>query len=83
MAYPSRLRIARAVADAVDRISSSITAACVVAALLGPALKAQTDGMANAFAWGAIFLGLTLAGGIVKSMLDSLITKAETDGGDA
>ncbi|MGQ7245152.1 hypothetical protein ACUN9V_17010 [Salinicola sp. V024] len=83
MSYSSRLRIARAIFDAADRISSSITAACVVAALLGPALKTQPDGYLTAFVAGAIFLVLTLIAGIAKGMLDSLITKAETDGGDA
>ena len=44
MSYLFRLRIARAIFDAADRISSSVTAACVVAALLGPALKTQPEG---------------------------------------
>ena len=80
MSNLSRLRISRAVFDAADRISSSITAACVIAVLLGPALDAHA--MVNAFAWGALFLALTLTAGIVKSMLDSGIKMSETDGGD-
>ena len=83
MSYLFRLRIARAIFDAADRISSSVTAACVVAALLGPALKTQPEGYFNAFWAGAVFLLLTLIAGIAKGMLDSLITKAEADGGDA
>ncbi|MEC8916330.1 MAG: hypothetical protein VX796_01755 [Pseudomonadota bacterium] len=83
MSYLFRLRIARAIFDAADRISSSVTAACVVAALLGPALKTQPEGYFTAFWAGAVFLLLTLIAGIAKGMLDSLITKAEADGGDA
>ncbi|MBZ9559050.1 MULTISPECIES: hypothetical protein [unclassified Modicisalibacter] len=84
MSYLSKLRVARAIFDAADRISSSVTAACVVAALLGPTLRTQPDGMAHAFWGGAVFLVVALVAGIAKSMLDSLITKAEADeGGDS
>ncbi|MGQ7245556.1 hypothetical protein ACUN9V_19110 [Salinicola sp. V024] len=83
MSYLFRLRIARAIFDAADRISSSVTAACVVATLLGPVLKTQPGGYFTAFWAGAVFLLLTLIAGIAKGMLDSLITKAEANGGDA
>ena len=83
MSYLSRLRVARAIFDAADRISISVTAACVVAVLLGPALKAQPDGYYSAVLAGAVFLLLALIAGVAKGMLDSLITKAESEGGDA
>lgn len=83
MSETSILKIIRASFDAVDRICSSVTAACVVAALLGPAIQAQPDDVVKATVAGVCFLGLTLLAGIVKAMLDSLITKAEADGGDA
>lgn len=83
MSETSILKIIRAAFDAIDRICSSVTAACVVAALLGPAILAQPDDVVKATVAGVTFLVLTLIAGIVKVMLDSLITQAEANGGDA
>lgn len=83
MSYSFKLRIVRAIFDAADRISSSVTAACVVAALLGTAIQVQPGDVVKATVAGVCFLGLALIAGIVKAMLESLITQAEANGGDA
>lgn len=83
MSKASGLKIARSVFDAADRISSGVTVACVVAALLKPALGAEQDIMFSANVWGALFLLLTIVTSVFKAVLDSVIKKAETEGGDA
>lgn len=76
------LGIARSIFEAADRISSGVTVACVVAALLKPTLGSGEDVMFSATVWGALFLLLTIVTSVCKAMLDSVIRKAENDGGD-
>lgn len=80
MSEISTLKLFRAAFDAVDRISSSVTAACVVAALLGPAMQVQPDSLSKATLAGVAFFCVSLIAGIAKVMLDSLILQA--DGGE-
>lgn len=80
MSETSILKLIRAAFDAVDRISSSVTAACVVAALLGPAIQAQPDSLSRATVAGVAFFCVSLIAGVAKVVLDSLIRKA--NGGD-
>lgn len=78
----SILKIIRAAFDAIDRIASSVTAACVFAALVGPALQGSDRGLIVAGVAGVIAFLIALLAGSTKVMLDSLITQLESEGGN-
>lgn len=71
----TRLQIARSLVDVIDRISTAVTSACIVASLLGSLL--QADSLPRATFGGLAFFGLALVAGWLKAILDILIANAK------
>lgn len=82
MSEKSILMVIRASFDAVDRIASSVTAACLFAALVGPVLQKSSHGLVVAGLAGVIAFFIALLAGSIKVMLDSLLARLESEGGD-
>ncbi|MCK0754279.1 hypothetical protein [Chromohalobacter japonicus] len=75
MTEKERLRIARSIADALDRLYTGVTAACVVATLLGSVV--QGDSVARATWSGLVFFAMTLGTAVLKAILDMMMANAE------